>query len=173
MTHITNSLYMKSNLYTRLLGAVVVAALIAGCSAASKEDDKKARLEKLKTEQADLSKEIAKLEEEIAKENPDSVSVRAKDVSVIELAPRFEASIILVADLYLGSINHTLLTCRELESRKLNVKGIIFNGPPNAESERIILHHTGLSCLLKIGREGKIDKATVTKYAGLIKQTWA
>ena len=91
---------------------------------------------------------------------------------VIDLATHFDAIIILVADLYLGSINHTLLTCRELASRKLNVKGIIFNGPSNAESERIILHHTGLPCLLKIAREEKIDKSTVSKYAGLIKKSW-
>ena len=91
---------------------------------------------------------------------------------VIDLATNFQAQVILVADLYLGSINHTLLTCHELASRKLNVKGIIFNGPSNAESERIILHHTGLDCLLKITREEKIDKSTVNKYAGLIKKTW-
>ena len=91
---------------------------------------------------------------------------------VIDLATAFQAQVILVADLYLGSINHTLLTCRELASRKLNVKGIIFNGPSNAESERIILHHTGLPCLLKIAREEKIDKSTVSKYAGLIKKSW-
>jgi len=91
---------------------------------------------------------------------------------VIDLATNFQAQVVLVADLYLGSINHTLLTCRELASRKLNVKGIIFNGPSNAESERIILHHTGLHCLLKIAREEKIDKSIVNKYAGLIKKTW-
>jgi dethiobiotin synthetase len=92
---------------------------------------------------------------------------------VIDLARHFDAIVILVADLYLGSINHTLLTWRELVSRKLNVKGIIFNGNANAESERIILHHTGLHCLLKIAREEKIDKSIVNKYAGLIKKTWA
>jgi len=91
---------------------------------------------------------------------------------VIDLAPHFDATVILVADLYLGSINHTLLTWHELASRKLNVKGIIFNGPPNAESERIILHHSGLPCLLKIAREETVGRETVKKYAALLKQTW-
>jgi len=91
---------------------------------------------------------------------------------VIDLALHFEATVILVADLYLGSINHTLLTWHELASRKLNVKGIIFNGPPNAESERIILHHTGLPCLLKMAREENVGRETVKKYASLLKQTW-
>lgn len=80
---------MKPTLYNRLAVAVVVAGLLAACSAASPEDDKKARLEKLKTEQANISKEIQKLEEEIAKENPDAeANVKAKEVAVTELALR-------------------------------------------------------------------------------------
>lgn len=83
------TLYMKSNFYN-LLMAVVVAGLLAACSAATPDDDKKARLEKLKTQQADLSKEIAKLEAEILAENPDSAatSVKAKEVDVTELKTR-------------------------------------------------------------------------------------
>lgn len=91
---------------------------------------------------------------------------------VIDLASHFGADVVLVADLYLGSINHTLLTWRELALRKLNVKGIIFNGPSNSESERIILHHTGFKCLLRISREETIDRSTVRKYAGQIKTNW-
>jgi membrane fusion protein (multidrug efflux system) len=83
-----NTLFMKSNLYTRLVVAVVIAGLLAACSAAS-PDDKKDRLEKLKTQQADLVKEIAKLESEISKSNPDSTAnVKSKEVAVTELAPR-------------------------------------------------------------------------------------
>jgi membrane fusion protein, multidrug efflux system len=79
---------MKANIYLRLLAVVIVTAFLAGCSAATKEDDKKGRLEKLKTEQADLVKEIKKLEAEIAKENPEAKSARAKDVGVQAVAPR-------------------------------------------------------------------------------------
>lgn len=78
---------MKANIYLRLLMVLVVAALVAGCSAASKDDDKKARLEKLKGEQAALAKEITKLEEEIAKENPDATKVKAKEISVVAIQP--------------------------------------------------------------------------------------
>jgi membrane fusion protein, multidrug efflux system len=79
-------LYMNSRLYN-ILSVVIVAALLAGCSAATREDDKKARLDALKEQQADLSKQILKLEEEIAKENPDEANVRAKDVGITELKP--------------------------------------------------------------------------------------
>jgi len=91
---------------------------------------------------------------------------------VIDLAASFTADVILVADLYLGSINHTLLTWRELLARKLNLKGIVFNGKSNPESERIILHHTGLPCLLRIDYEEKIDKQMVKRYSELLRSTW-
>ncbi|MEX1240549.1 MAG: efflux RND transporter periplasmic adaptor subunit [Cyclobacteriaceae bacterium] len=77
---------MKFNLYFRIAFAVVIAVFMVACSAATREDDKKARLAELKDQQADLTKEIQKLEGEIAVENPDSVAgVRAKDVGVSEL----------------------------------------------------------------------------------------
>ena len=79
-------LSMNSNIYQRLLGVLVIAGLLAGCSAASKEDDKKARLEKLKQQQADLGKEIQNLQEQIAKENPDAASLlKTKDVQVMQV----------------------------------------------------------------------------------------
>lgn len=84
---------------------------------------------------------------------------------IIDLAPRLGAAVILVADLYLGSINHTLLTVEALRSRGLTPLGIIFNGETNAESERIIRHHTGLKVLLHIDRAGTVDRQMVKRYA--------
>lgn len=89
---------------------------------------------------------------------------------VIALAKKFDVEIILVSNLYLGSINHTLLTAYYLKSQKLKVKGIVFNGPTNAESENIILKHTGFQCLLRIEQESKIDKDVVAKYATLLSE---
>lgn len=91
---------------------------------------------------------------------------------VIDLATRFPCEVILVADLYLGSINHTLLTVHELQRRQLNVKGIIFNGPANSESERIILQHSGLRCLLRIQKEETMDATIVKKYAHELLKNW-
>lgn len=77
---------MKSNFITNFAFAVILGALLGACSAASSEEDKSARLEDLKEQQAAITKEIQKLEGEISKENPDAVSnVRAKDVGVSEL----------------------------------------------------------------------------------------
>ncbi len=88
---------------------------------------------------------------------------------VIDLVPRVSAEIVLVADLYLGSINHTLLTVELLKVRKYPVKGIVFNGKPNPESERIILQHSKYPCLLRIIPEDSLNKATVKKYAEILK----
>ncbi len=92
---------------------------------------------------------------------------------VIELADKFSAEIILVANLYLGSINHTLLSAHELSRRlpysNFTVKGIIFNQCPNPESERIIQKHCPFPCLLRVDREAAINPAMVSHYAQLLR----
>jgi dethiobiotin synthetase len=89
------------------------------------------------------------------------------DDFVIDLASKFNAQVVLVSNIYLGSINHTLLSYEALISRKLNISGIIFNGPSNRETERIILRHTGMQCLLRIDQELKIDSSMIAKYSKL------
>lgn len=91
---------------------------------------------------------------------------------VIDLVEKFKAQVILVSNLYLGSINHTLMTSEALKLRRLPVKGIIFNGSHNAESERIILHHTGLRCLLHIDEEPVINKKVIEKYSRILMEHW-
>lgn len=95
------------------------------------------------------------------------------DDFVIDLATLFKAEIILVSNQYLGSINHTLLTLEAVKKRNLTIKGIIFNGPANEESERVILKHAKVNCLLRINKELEINKVVVQKYAALIKPTMA
>lgn len=84
---------------------------------------------------------------------------------VIDLASKFDAQVVLVSNIYLGSINHTLLSYEALTSRNVKVAGIIFNGPPNKETERIILHHTELPCLMRIDQELAIDSNMISKYS--------
>ncbi len=91
---------------------------------------------------------------------------------VIDIAVKFEAEVILVCNHYLGSINHTLLTVQELKRRNINVRGIIFNGDPNPDTEEIILKHSGYKCLLRILPEPKIDKETITRYAIRLFENW-
>jgi membrane fusion protein (multidrug efflux system) len=81
-----NNFTMKSTVYTRL-AVFAVAGILAACSAAT-PDDKKEKLEKLKTQQADITTQIQQLEAEVAKDNPDSTAnVKSKEVSVEGLTP--------------------------------------------------------------------------------------
>ena len=91
---------------------------------------------------------------------------------IVDIAAKFDASVILVSNLYLGSINHTLLTWECLQARKIKVEGIVFNGVTNAESEKIILHHTRLPILLRIRPEQIITKETVKNYADELGRQW-
>jgi dethiobiotin synthetase len=72
---------------------------------------------------------------------------------VIDIPTRLNIPVVVVSNIYLGSINHTLLTIEAVKRRNIEIIGIVFNGPENKETESIILHHTGLSCLLRIRQE--------------------
>jgi dethiobiotin synthetase len=84
---------------------------------------------------------------------------------VIDVARELGCPIILVANLYLGSINHTLLTVDYLKRNKIPVKGIIFNGESNLESETIIEKHSGYKVLLRLPKLSMINKEII-KYWG-------
>jgi dethiobiotin synthetase len=92
---------------------------------------------------------------------------------VIDLAAQLQLPIIVVANLYLGSINHTLLTIKELERREaqglIKIKGLVFNGVANPASEEIILHHSPYPFLFRVNQEEAITPATVKKYAEIVK----
>jgi RND family efflux transporter MFP subunit len=77
---------MNPKFYTRL-SVVAVAALLAACSAAT-PDDKKEQLEKLRAQQAEISKQVQQLEKEIAATNPEEATVKTKDVAVAEVTPK-------------------------------------------------------------------------------------
>ncbi|MFT5570961.1 MAG: dethiobiotin synthetase, partial [Cyclobacteriaceae bacterium] len=91
---------------------------------------------------------------------------------VIDVAARLEMPIILVANLYLGSINHTLLSLQYLENRNLAVEGVIFNGPVNEESQQIIKAKCRWPILLHVPQEAEVNQSMVRKYAKELKQKW-
>ncbi len=91
---------------------------------------------------------------------------------VIDIATKFEMPVVVVANLYLGSINHTLLTAEAFKSRGVEVKGVVFNGESNPESERIILLKTGWKLLLRLPKETVVNEEVVAKYAEELKKNW-
>lgn len=84
---------------------------------------------------------------------------------VIDLASRFSLQVILVVKLYLGCINHALLSINELKSRKLTIKGLIFNGEDTFGAISLISQVSGLPTLLIIQEEAEVLPETVLRYS--------
>ena len=85
--------------------------------------------------------------------------------TILDLMLELNCEVVVVSRNYLGSINHTLLTLEVLKARGASVAGIVFNGEPNTETERIILETSGIPCIGRIGEEKEITKKVIDKYA--------
>jgi membrane fusion protein (multidrug efflux system) len=83
--NIENNNLMKSKIYTQFLVAIVTGSILAACSATS-NDDKTARLDSLKSQHADIAKQIAALEKEMPADT--TIKVKAKEVIIAEVAIR-------------------------------------------------------------------------------------
>ncbi len=92
------------------------------------------------------------------------VPLDGKGDFVIDIAARFNLEIVLVIRLYLGAINHALLSLHELKRRGVKVKGLVFNGADTFGAISIITHLFPLPILLHLEEEA-ITQATVQKYA--------
>ncbi len=86
-----------------------------------------------------------------------------------DLMKHLNLPVVLVSNLYLGSINHTLLSFEHLKRIGVNIAGIIFNGPPNIASESVIEKITKLRVLLRVKQEEKVDHEVVKKYAAILR----
>ena len=69
---------------------------------------------------------------------------------VMDLIQKFNPEVIVVIKNYLGSINHSLLALDALKRSGTPVLGVVFNGVANDESEKFILHYSGVKCLGRI-----------------------
>src|SRR6185312_4123039 len=80
---------------------------------------------------------------------------------MIDLIKQLNAAVILVSQNYLGSINHTILSVDVLKQRNIPVKGIIFNGSPDSDSEQFILSYSEFPLLGHIRPLAVVDKVSV------------
>lgn len=90
--------------------------------------------------------------------------VPLNDQDVVADLIQAEDEVVLVSRNYLGSINHTLLSVFYLQSKGITIKGIVFNGLSNSETEHIILEKTGCICLGRIEEEKEINQEIIAKY---------
>lgn len=90
------------------------------------------------------------------------------DTLTVDVFARWDAEWVVVSRHYLGSINHTLLTIEAMKKRALNIRGIVFNGNPNPETEKAILAFTQLPCIGRLKQEKQCGPQQIQKYA----QAW-
>lgn len=88
---------------------------------------------------------------------------------IIDIIPNLNAEVVIVSRHYLGSINHTLLTIQALKVKNIPIKGIVFNGNENKDTENIILKMSKLKMLFRINEEVEFDKEIIKKYSQEIK----
>jgi dethiobiotin synthetase len=88
---------------------------------------------------------------------------------VTDLITHLQSEVILIADFYLGSINHTLLSLEVIKQKKLPFMGIIFNGEINHDSEKVILEYSGATCLGRIPEADSVDKDFIRNCISLIR----
>jgi len=91
---------------------------------------------------------------------------------VIDIARNLNAPVVLVINLYLGCINHSLLTLEYLKQNDIPIYGIIFNGESNIESENIIEQKSGARVLLRLPRLGTVNKEIVKYWADELMLNW-
>lgn len=80
---------------------------------------------------------------------------------ILDLIKKLNAQVIVVSQNYLGSINHTLLTLEVLKASQVNVKGLIFNGSPNPETESYISQYSQTGILGHIPKMSVVDQQSI------------
>lgn len=80
---------------------------------------------------------------------------------IVDLIKKLSVEVILVSQNYLGSINHTLLSINLLKQYEIPIKGIVFNGDENQESERFILQYSQAKKLGSVSNLKEITKEAV------------
>ena len=111
-----------------------------------------------------------KTENHLVIEGAGGILVPLNDTDTIADLIQSDYKVIIVSKHYLGSINHTLLTIEALQSRKINIAGIIFNGDKNESTECIILQKTKISMIGRINDEPYFDHNVIAEYADAFRE---
>jgi dethiobiotin synthetase len=90
--------------------------------------------------------------------------------TILDLITQLGIEVILVSRHYLGSINHTLMSVELLKNRNIAIKGILFNGAENKDTESIIQEITGLTILGRIDELEDLNKGVISSIAQELKK---
>ena len=93
------------------------------------------------------------------------VPLNDKGLLIADIFKKIVDEVILVSKHYLGSINHTLLTIQFLKSQNIAIKGILFMGDSNPDTESIIHAVSGVNILGIIPWTDNITQAFIEAQA--------
>lgn len=88
---------------------------------------------------------------------------------IIDLIEQLKLPVILVANFYLGSINHTLSSIDALKRRNIPIAGIVFNGPITESSRSYILEYSQVKELACIPKLEELSSTAIKKQAELVR----
>jgi len=83
---------------------------------------------------------------------------------MIDMIEEWDAEVILVSQNYLGSINHTMLSCLALADRKIKVLGIVYNGEDTLMAEKSVLSFCDFPVVGRIKPEREFTPEKVLNY---------
>ena len=98
------------------------------------------------------------------------VPLNRKD-TMIDLIVQLKCEVILVSRHYLGSINHTLMSINILKRKKIAIKGILFNGNENKDTECIIEEMSGIKIIGRINQLENINSVIIKSEANRLKES--
>lgn len=93
------------------------------------------------------------------------VPINEKGDTYLDVFEELKLPVIIISKNYLGSINHTLMTIEMIQSRGIEIKGIIFSGISNEATESIILSKTKLKCLARIPEATEVNAEFIQTQA--------
>jgi dethiobiotin synthetase len=88
---------------------------------------------------------------------------------MIDLVKKLNCRVVLVSNIYLGSINHTLLSIEALKKRGIAIDYLVFNGIETPSTENIIKTFTQAPVLFRLDQEEKINPEIIDKYAANVR----
>ena len=86
-------------------------------------------------------------------------------VLLSDIMPRFGLPAVVVARSTLGTINHTLLTLEALRHRRIDIAGVVLDGPPNPENRRAIREFGDVEILGQLPPCEPLDRAAISTWA--------
>lgn len=80
---------------------------------------------------------------------------------MLDIMKKIRLPILLVARSSLGTINHTLLSLQQLRRHRLDIIGVVMNGPVNTGNRQAIEHYGKVHVLAEVERLPEINPKTL------------